>query len=272
MNFAQTSTKTWLAVTFLIVALAVPAMSQTEVHSYTDFLAVVDSGGTPTLPTTPGGEAAPTRGGPGVTFYTDMMMFDAAAPGLPTEDFSGTLIPANNATGCTAGPLDENTNNNCFAPGGVMAGFSLQSTTPAEDLVVVTPPALGVVSIVVGPNTFTEDSEMTFAPGVTAVGMTVAGPIGVVNVNIELFGASGSLGTTMVAGDLDGTFWGATSDEPITRVEFIEPAGGGELFTDLKFGDVPMVDGREIPTLNWMGLLALFAAIGGAAVLFLRRS
>ncbi len=55
------------------------------------------------------------------------------------------------------------------------------------------------------------------------------------SVDIEIFGAGGSLGTTTASGALPGVFWGVYSDEGITRIEFIEPVTNGELFSNAQF-------------------------------------
>ena len=61
-------------------------------------------------------------------------------------------------------------------------------------------------------------------------------------VDIEIFGASGSLGTTTASGAMPGVFWGVFSDEVITRIEFIEPVVNGELFANAQFGTVTSLE------------------------------
>ena len=71
-----------------------------------------------------------------------------------------------------------------------------------------------------------------------AFGFDIVQPNGAAVLDIEIFGPSGSLGTTTATGGLPGVFWGVYSDSDlITRVTTVDPAGGGELYTRALFGE-----------------------------------
>lgn len=171
-----------------------------------------------------------------LTYYTDLSTFEGANPGLTHEDYSSTLVPANSVASDT-GPLDYFCNNSLFALNTIVPGISLAEWSGGL-MVVLTPPFLGVTSVTVGPNTFLENAVYDFTLPTRAFGCFVCTPFGAVPVDIEIFGASGSLGTTTVVGDIGaGTFWGVyCDDENIEKIEFYAPNDEGELFADVQFG------------------------------------
>ncbi len=175
-----------------------------------------------------------------VTFYTGQGIFEGLYPGLTTEDYSGTIVPQDTVI-AGMGPFNSSTNNLCFTPGGIVDGISLDNLEGNMD-VVLTPPFLGVTSVTVGPNTFSDNGVFYFSAPVNAFGIDIVMPFGAGTVDIEVFGAGGSLGTTTASGDLTGIFWGVFSDEDITRIEFIEPLTNGELFSNAQFGAVSALE------------------------------
>ena len=171
-----------------------------------------------------------------VTFYTDQGAFEGLYPGLTTEDYSGTIVPPDSVQS-DMGPFNSTTNNLCFTPGAIVDGISLDNLEGNMD-VVLTPPFLGVTSVTVGPNIFADNGVFEFSVPVNAFGIEIVMPMAPGPVDIEIFGASGSLGTTTASGAVPGVFWGVYSDEDITRIEFIEPVTNGELFSNAQFGAV----------------------------------
>ena len=171
-----------------------------------------------------------------VSYYTDQAIFEGLYPGLTTEDYSGTLI-ASNSIQSDFGPLNSTTNNLLFAPGAIVDGFSFDNLDSGDN-VILTPPFAGVTSVTVGPNAFSHSSEYSFSVPVNAFGIEIVMPMTAGSVAIEVFGASGSLGTITSRGDLPGIFWGVYSDEEIIKIEFIEPVDNGELFANAQFGAV----------------------------------
>ncbi|MCH9651990.1 MAG: DUF11 domain-containing protein [Deltaproteobacteria bacterium] len=222
------------SILLLGIMATVPASSQQVVESFQEYA----DASNPVLP--PAGEnpGQPTVTGDGLTFYTDRATFQGDCPDLPLEDFSNTLVPPNGVLACTPGPLNSSTNNNCFATGGVIDGFTMQSApVAAEDLVVTTPPFLGTADVGVGPNTFVEDVEILFSPAITGFGSNLIGPLANFNINIDIFDEADMLiGSTTSAIGLPSVFWGVTSTVPIGRIAMADPAGNGELFSLMEFG------------------------------------
>ena len=175
-----------------------------------------------------------------VTFYTDQTAFETLYPGLTTEDYSGTIVPPNSVQS-DFGPFNSTTNNQCFTPGAIVDGISFDNLNSGDN-VVLTPPFLGVTSVTIGPNTFSHDSEFSFSIPVNAFAVEIVMPMAAGTVDIEVFGASGSIGTTSSTGDLAGVFWGVYSDEDITNIKFIEPVVNGELFANVQFGAISALD------------------------------
>lgn len=175
-----------------------------------------------------------------LTFYTDRPTFDADFPGLPVEDFEGTNVPQNSVNACP-GAFNSTTNNACFSPGAILDGISIDNLQGGSN-VVLTAGFLGVPSTIVGPNTFVDDLEISFPNNdVNAVGLDLYDPgNGPQTFNVEIFGISGSLGTTTTtSGVATGVFWGVGSTDIITRIVFTSLTPGaadGELVDDIAFG------------------------------------
>ena len=190
-------------------------------------------------------------GGP--VFYADRAVFDADAPGLPIEDFENTLVPPNSVLSCD-GPFNSATNDACFAPGAILPGISLDNTVAGQQMVVLTAGFLGATSVTVGPNTFTDELDITFPDGgISAVGldlqMDVAG-----NVDITVFGIGGvEIGSQTVAVSTigDPVFWGVVAGEPIESIHVVSPDGNGELVDDVAFGaSSACVNPSDVPWLS----------------------
>jgi hypothetical protein len=171
-----------------------------------------------------------------LTFYTDRTVFNTAHPGLPVETFSATLVPPNSVVTCTS-PFNNATNNACFAPGGIRPGISVVNSG-GVDLVVLTPPFFGVPCVSVGPNVFSDASELQFSPPVVAVGLDFESNNGGVPFTLTVFGPGGSLGSTTHSGGIPGAFWGVDTSDPggISRVTFSAPGDNGELLCNVAFG------------------------------------
>ncbi len=217
----------------------------------------------------------PTIAG-GLTFWNDRTAFETAFPANTLEDFTGTLVPANNVLAC--GPTISSTSNDgCFAPGGVVDGFEMgvvpPFTPPTEDMVVATPPFLGVDCVTVGPNTFGDSAYIDFDPPVGQMGIMNSNPLAApTTINIEVFGAGGSLGTTTADATFPPSFWGVSSDEPITRVEFVDSAGSNsDLQCDLQFGLPQTTPVIEVPTLDKAALAGLVLLLVAAGLVAVRR-
>lgn len=190
----------------------------------------------------PSTTAAPTRA---LTFWNNRAAFDAAFPGLPTEDWSGTIVAAGAILSCNP-PLNSSTNDACFPTGGVLPGIEMQiNNIGGGQYVVIGTGALGNAEVWVGPNTFIDDVIFNFNPAVRAAGLDVVNPMTPGQVyTVEIFGPGGSLGTTNVTDGGIGNFWGVDSTDVggITSIVF-NGAGDGshsELTAYVTFGGTPV--------------------------------
>ena len=176
--------------------------------------------------------------------FTDQPSFDAAVgnPGaLASENFDGGLTPDATVNTCTE-PVDSSSNDACFAPGDLVDGFELTSSTGAG-IVALGAQFLGPgqTSTAVGANTFTDSTIVTFTTPVTAISAVYYGGFGADEVTVEAFDeTSASLGTasaTPSATDVP-VFLGIISDTPIASITITAANDDGELLDDLRFGDV----------------------------------
>jgi N-acetylneuraminic acid mutarotase len=231
------------------------------------------AGGGYSVPEDPGIDLPPTpkryTGPDALVYYGDRATFDADHPGLPVEGFENTLVPDFSVLACD-GPFDSSTNNACFAPGGILDGIRLMNVDPTLQMVVLGDGFLGNPSALVGPNTFTDNHDLTFYNGnVYAVGLDLWAPLGAATFDVYIYGPGDVLlGQTSVLAATTGTFWGVASDEPITRIRTESAEGAGELFDNIAFGggaqgpvwaQIETWNPAELHLLDW-------AAIGGQVI------
>lgn len=176
-----------------------------------------------------------------VTFYTDESEFGSLYPGLTVEDYSNTIVP-DSAAVSDSGPFDSFTNNDCFTPGAIVDGISLDNFNGGNN-VVLTPPFLGVTSVSVGPNAFDHNGEFSFTDPINAFGVEIVMPMADGFVDIVVYGIWDTLDVSSSNGTLAGVFWGVYSDEDIYSISFIEPEPPtGELFANVRFGAVSALE------------------------------
>jgi hypothetical protein len=177
--------------------------------------------------------------------FADQASFDAAVgnPGaLASEDFDGGATAPGGLGNCTE-PVNSASNDACFAPGDLVAGFSLTSTSGAG-IVALGSGFLGAnqTSTVVGAVTFADSTIVTFDTPVGAVSADYYGGLGVDEVTVEAFDASSnSLGTATVQAPASDTpaFLGLISSAtPIASLVITAANDDGELIDNLRFGDV----------------------------------
>lgn len=230
------------------------AMAQND--SYTQWVA---NG----MPEMDSNQVPPTQPFGGLTTFGDLASFQAATPGaiLSYEDFEGGIAPAPVST-CNE-PVNSNSNDVCFTPGDLVAGFDITSSL-GGGVVVLDPSLLGTPSIVIGANTFSESTVVTFTtPGVDAVAMEVTAGFGGGNVTLTVNGSSGVLGVVSVPGSGVGSmnFIGMVAPEAITSIVIDADGGDGDVMDNLYFGAaVPPVP-PVIPTLSTAGLILLGLAV-----------
>ncbi len=230
-----------------IVAVALLAMMAGAVaadqpyNQYTD----VPPGTQPGTP--PAGNPNEAGSTEALAFWNDRASFEAAFPGLPTEDWSNTLVAAGGIVSC-APPFNSSSNNACFAPGGILAGLELDVvnvTGGTGELVVLGAGAIGNTAVLVGPNSFGDDMVLNFNPAVRAAGLDLVNPLTPGQVyNVSVYGPGGLLDSTNVTDGPEGTFWGVDSTDVggITSIVFEGFASEehSELSSNVIFGGEPV--------------------------------
>jgi len=160
---------------------------------------------------------------------------------LASEDFEGGLTPDASVGTCNE-PVNSSSNDACFVPGDLVDGFSITSST-GGGIVVLGANFLGgnQASAVIGANTFTDSTIVTFDAPVTAISADYYGGFNVDLVTVEAFDeTSTSLGTATVQPSATDTsaFLGIISDTPIASITITAANDDGELLDNLRFGDV----------------------------------
>ena len=115
--------------------------------------------------------------------------FNAAAPGLPVEDFQNGNIPVG-ATACP-GPFNSATNNACFSPGDLLPGISY-AAVPGPSMVLLGPGIPpGFTTLHIGPNAFADAFDITMSAS-SAIGFDL-GANAPGNVLVSVFDGGGIL-------------------------------------------------------------------------------
>ena len=190
------------------------------------------------------GPANPPRSTRSLTFIYDEDTFLMLYPGLTWEGFDSTNVPSGAFLQCS-GPFNSATDNDCFSPGAIVDGITLDASddgvTGGEDLAVLADGFLGNETVWVGPMWFNDHTFIWLDPGVSTFGCFIVFPNGDSEVEIEVFGELGSLGVDTITGTTGGGFWGVSSSlDVITRVVFTAPYSNGEVFDYVYFGGGPV--------------------------------
>lgn len=177
------------------------------------------------------------------TYYADRATFDAANPGLATEDFEAGAVAAGGVCGFD-GPASSSGAPPCFAAGDLLPGASYNSSglgTP--NMVLLGTGFIPSASKIIGSNTFTDSTFITFTePTNTAVGFDLyCGFITAGTATINISGAAGLLGTAVgVPCTGTPTFFGVSAAETITQIEIIADSDGGELLDNVSYTAAPV--------------------------------
>lgn len=192
-------------------------------------------------PRTPTVQEAGPQGS--LQLFHDPVAFEAAIGDTPlvVEDFDGGLTPPAGMAECLP-PINSSSDNECFAPGQLVDGFSV-STGTGGLLVTLGAEFLGPghTSTVVGANSWDDTTLVLFDEPASAGAMDVyegafSGPV-----DIRIFDAGDNLlGTTTVTPSANDTpvFFGFISQTPVGRIELEGQFGGGELIDNLRFHPV----------------------------------
>lgn len=242
------------------------AYAALEFESLTDWFAANGNQAAPDREGSGEAPAAPSTGG--LTFFTDRASFDAAAPGLPCEDFEEGNVAPGGVVGCPS-PLDSSSNNACFVPGDILDGIRFETpANPANGIALLGSGFFGTSSKTITANFFVDPFDVFF-PGilVTAAGMDLTNVLGGPTVNITIYGPGGVvLGNTVAAATPAGSFWGVLSSQAITRINIADPAGGSEGVDNICF-----THGVRAPALSTLGFATLILLLVGMSGLVFRR-
>jgi hypothetical protein len=222
-----------------------------------------------------------------VTFYTTSSSFNAAEPGLPIEGFSNANV-APGSLSLQSSPLSSATNNSIFSSGSMLPGITISNSNPLNTpgLIVYGAGAIYGSSNTVGTNWFGDALDLSFAPGVTAVGayvfaatspgQTLGGLF-----TADVFNGSTILGSTSFSEALGGFgFIGVSSTTPITNLRLLYVTNDATTFAgNIAFGSpgaipippppppTPGPPTSPVPEPSTFTLLAL----GATSLGFLRR-
>jgi PKD repeat protein len=202
------------------------------------------------------------------SFFTDRASFLAQFPDLPMEDFETGRVADGRAVPCP-GPVDATNDNQCFHPGEIEPGiqFNSDQVRVDDEIVLVGTGFFGAPSKRIAANVFVDVFIIDFpAPGVTAVGMDLVAYLDDDTCQIDLFGQNGLISSTAAPCTNAGSFWGASSDEPITRIRIASSTREAEGVDNISFGGVvvpPPIN--RAPLANAAGP---YSSSEGSAVLF----
>ncbi|HMB38095.1 MAG TPA: hypothetical protein VKO85_03375 [Wenzhouxiangellaceae bacterium] len=251
---------------FIIASLGLAATGAVAQNNYHDWAAA----GKPdrdTANATAG--SADIRGG--ALTFADRASFDSAVGSLPLEDFEGGATAAGAVNTCTE-PVSSASNDVCFAPGDLIAGFQLTSSG-GGGVVALGDGFIGQPTTVVGANTFGDFATVTFTGGnVTAVGLDAYSGSGGGDVDIRVFDSGGTLADTITlapSADNVSEFFGIFAPGPISRIEIEGTSASGELLDNLAFGTGSQEPPAAVPTLGAVGTflgIAMLLLIAGFAL------
>lgn len=189
-----------------------------------------------------------------ITFSYNAEEFLAACPDLAFEDFSEAPLTRYDCFDAFPDPLDENTNY-LFQPGDITSGVSFSAVDnkgfddPADLATVTNCQFFPTVpsDIVLLANYSIDHLQIDFDPAVTTVGLDVMRLAGG-EIELEIFGAPGSLGSTVVNTALnEKQYVGVQSTVPITHIILSTPnKDAAEVIDNLSFGSCD-TDGDGCP-------------------------
>lgn len=169
------------------------------------------------------GLASP-RAAAALTVTSDAAAFFAANTQLAEQDFESAQ-----ATGAMTGPLTAQTDNGIFAPGDVAELLAISALPSASsDLFVGLSGLGGRIASSVGVNEQGSTLVLSFDGGVEASGISLFSVLGPSNIEVEIFGPTGLLGSATTDQGAAGfpVFIGAVSDtDPIVRIDLTSRGG-----------------------------------------------
>lgn len=180
--------------------------------------------------------------GPGLEVYSDLAGFEAAVgDGLPLETFENGHVDTGEGAVCVE-PVNNASDDACFAPGSLVGGFSVTSSSGDGVVLLAQKGEAGQkAGTVIGAQAYNDITIVSFdADDVTAVALDAfPGLDGGLDVTVRGYDASGQLiGSTTISSETQqvSEFVGFTSSAPVSRIELQTSNNGGELFHNLRFG------------------------------------
>ena len=188
-----------------------------------------------------------TRGG--LVFFPNLEEFElAAGDELAHETFDGGAVsePGDGIGDCVE-PVSASSDDQCFAPGDLITGFELTSTSGGGYVVLGDDhPQVGQEGLAIGPMDIitSEFGNISTRVGfvdddITAVAMDVIPGCNGLNVVVQVFDRQDDLlGSTTISVDASwhSGFLGLVAPEPVGRVELRTNPSGGQLIQNLRFG------------------------------------
>lgn len=215
-----------------------------------------------------------------LVFFSDPLSFNESCEDLAFEDFSDTKVVPNSSLACT-GPFNSMTDDNCYSQGALVPGFSLTSVPEGTNsLVVITPPQFTLTNTAAGPNSTSDNTQITFDPPESGVGLFTVTPLSSGILTVEIYGPDDALlGTTDLNMEQNnvGVFLGMTTENTVSRIVLNNNGQSiGELLYEIQFGDCGTSLGgpnttSTVPTLSEWGLIAMAGILGLAGFMVIRR-
>ncbi len=197
--------------------------------------------------------AHPARAG--LTFFSTQAAFTAADPGLVTETFEASRVPANTFA-IIPGPLDSSSSNAAFSPGDIQAGvsFAAVGNDPNTNLIAAGAGTVPGASKSLGVLAPVDSLEITLANS-TAIGLNLAASTGPGSLTpasffVQVFGASGLLGSeTVMSVNANGFVGVSAGSTAITKVDITEVGATANTFIDnVSFGNTAQPQPPTSPT------------------------
>lgn len=178
----------------------------------------------------------------GLLTFTSQAEFQTAFPGLPKEDFEESPIGAGTFNLCT-GPINSSTNQppNCFVPGDILPGLSIDSdpghTVPVVGVGYST---LTASSVTLSSTPLPDVISISFSgSNVYAVGMDLVAFVAGGTYTIKVYGSGNVLLDTITSPVVSTaeTFFGIYSSQNITKITLDN--GSNEVVDNIQFGGTP---------------------------------
>ncbi|MDP3313300.1 hypothetical protein [Lutibacter sp.] len=172
----------------------------------------------------------------GLIFYTDREEFlNDGCDNLTLENFEPTNPFGINTI---SNPLNENTDNDLYSPGEIQSGISIYTDVNRENSLYI--PSINSTFKIVA-NYYVDYLNIDISlPYIYTVSMNLSLWSGSGNIDIQIFGNSGLIGSFTISAPYthfgEEAFFGVQSIEPITKITLNSQTGDAEVLDNLSFG------------------------------------